>query len=149
MRTDEALKNSLAVALGAPTIDPTLSEATLSKLLTMAAEAPVTTECGALDSAVGDSKESLAVDVFRKLMSQHAGVPCQIVFDQVEDGTYVISAFCGNGSKSREAARLYAVARDAIIALVRHAQAKQKEIDSLRLILAPPPSFGDPEDGGL
>ena len=56
MMTRDEVKNGIAVALGAPTIDPRLSDGVLTKILDMAANAPVATECGALESAVGDRK---------------------------------------------------------------------------------------------
>ena len=149
MMTRDEVKNSIAVALGAPTIDPRLSDGVLTKILDMAANAPVATECGALESAVGTTTDDLSVDVFRKMVAQHAGVPCQMVFDEMDNGTIVIVAMTGNGPKARQAAQLYALAHDAIIALVMHARAQQREIDSLRAIIAPPTAFGDREDGGL
>lgn len=148
MMTRKEVLDGMAVACGAPAIDPRLSDAQLSKLEAIALAAPISIECGALDSAVGEDAVTMAVNMFRRLLEPHAGVPCQIVFTELGDGTVVINAMTGNGPKSREAARLYAHARDAVLALVTHARAKQAEVDGLRVAFDSR-VMGDPEDGGL
>ena len=119
-----------SVGSGAPEIIGLKSEQ-LDELERIAMAAPVSTEMGAVDSDSGQPLAELAVTLFRMLVEQSPDRPCWMVFDTRPGEAAVITALTGNGPSSEAAARLYALSRDAILVLVRHARLQQREIDRL------------------
>jgi hypothetical protein len=132
MSNDEVL-----IADGSPIIDPYLTDKQLAQVETIAAAAPNAPLRGALDTATEESADAVSVEVFRRAIAQHAGVACQITYAEGDEGTVVVSAFCGNGPQSEHAARLYAIARDVVLALVHMVRHQQVEISRLKANLAP------------
>jgi hypothetical protein len=126
-------REARAVGAGAPKLEDVLTTGQLDMLAGIAVEASPGNECGAFGSPGVDSCDA-AVGLFARMLAQSTE-PCQFVFFEPREGTTVVTAFTGNGPKARETARLYAVARDAILALVLHARAKQQEVDTLRRAL--------------
>ena len=124
-----------ALGQGAPKIEDVLSSVDLDKLAALALAAPIATEIGLVSSRV-EPDTTTAVSVFTQMLAQSEKA-CWMVFRQDADNApVVVSAFTGNGPNSEAAARLYGAAKDAVLALVLHARAKQREVDTLREALA-------------
>ena len=116
-------------------VDPVLSDQAIDHLARIAAVAPMATLMGRID--FGDEKGNLpkAVMLYSQMLSENPTSPCWFAYREDGERT-VATAFTGNGPDSEHAARLYAVARDAVTSLVLHARAKQAEVDELRRRLA-------------
>jgi hypothetical protein len=138
---------------GAPTIDPCLSDKQLEQIQKIVEEAPSAPLRGALETTIEESADAVSVEVFRRAIAQHAGVPCQITYAEGDEGTVIVGAFCGNGPRSEQAARLYAVAKDALFSLLHMVRYQQAEIARLKANLVPQECVEsvatDSEDGGL
>jgi hypothetical protein len=72
---------------GAPTIDPCLSDKQLEQIQKIVEEAPSAPLRGALETTIEESADAVSVEVFRRAIAQHAGVPCQITYAEGDEGT--------------------------------------------------------------